>query len=254
MTAVKEAKKEPSVEEKLAALIELQKLHSTLAEIHVLKGELPMEVSDLEDELEGLETRIQKLRDEMEEMKEAVAANKLKAKEAEEHIKKYEKQQKNVKNNREYDALSKEIELQKLEIALAEKRSNEAKDSIAAKKSYLDESEEAIKGKKKDLTAKKKELEKIIEETDKEEKALAKKVKKAEDGIEERVLNAYNRIRRSYKNGLGVVKYDRNACGGCYAKIPPQRQLEIRQRKKIMICEHCGRILVDPDMIGDGKN
>jgi predicted nucleic acid-binding Zn-ribbon protein len=185
----------------------------------------------------------------MDEMKEVIAANKVKAKEAEEHIKKYESQQKNVKNNREYDALSKEIELQRLEIALAEKRSNEAKESIAAKKSYLEESEDAVKGKKKDLTAKKKELEKIIEETDKEEKALLKQIGKAEQDIEERVLNAYNRIRTSYQNGLGVVKYDRNACGGCYASIPPQRQLEIRQRKKIMVCEHCGRILVDPEMM-----
>lgn len=244
----KAASKELVVEDRLTGLMRLQQLHSKLAEIQVMKGELPMEVSDLEDELEGLETRIQKIHDEINTLKESITGNELKIKEAQEHIKKYEKQQKNVKNNREFDALSKEVELQTLEIALAEKKSTESKEAISAKEAYQKESEEAIKSKKKDLTTKKKELEKIIEETDKEEKALEKLISTAEGKVEDRLLTAYNRIRGTYKNGLGVVRYDRNACGGCYASIPPQRQLEIRQRKKIVVCEHCGRILVDPEL------
>ncbi|MBK9732292.1 MAG: hypothetical protein IPO83_13600 [Chitinophagaceae bacterium] len=246
MAKVKEAPKtDNTVEEKLRALYRLQKIDTKTDDIQVLKGELPMEVKDLEDELAGLKTRIGKIEDELKEMEENIASRKNSIKEAESLIKKYQKQQNNVKNNREFDALSKEIELQKLDIQLGEKRMREATEEMNVKGEYLETSRKAIKEKEKNLKQKKEELEHIIEETDAEEKTLLKKSKEQQTKIEERLLQAYHRIRTSYKNGLAVVTVQRDACGGCYNAIPPQTQMEIRQHKKIIVCEHCGRILVD---------
>jgi hypothetical protein len=248
MSKVKEAAPkgtEIPVEERLRSLFKLQKIDSKIDEIQVLKGELPMEVRDLEDEIEGLRTRTTKIEDELKEVETAIANHKLAQKEAETSIKKYQKQQANVKNNREYDALSKEIELQKLDIQLFDKRVKEAHAEIESKKEYLAECEKEIKAKEKDLKNKKADLENIIADTEAEEKALAKKSKEAESKIDERLITAYHRIRRSYRNGLAVVTVQRASCGGCFNAIPPQLQLEIRQHKKITLCEHCGRILVD---------
>lgn len=246
MTKTKEAQKtDNTVEEKLRTLYRLQRIDTKIDDIQILKGELPMEVKDLEDELTGLKTRIGKIEEELKEMEENITNRKSTIKESEALIKKYQKQQNNVKNNREFDALSKEIELQKLDIQLGEKRMKEAADDVAAKGEYLELSKKAIKEKEKNLKQKKDELEHIIEETDAEEKALLKKSKEQQGKIEERLIQAYHRIRSSYKNGLAVVTVQRDACGGCYNAIPPQTQMEIRQHKKIIVCEHCGRILVD---------
>jgi predicted nucleic acid-binding Zn-ribbon protein len=223
----------------------LQKIDSKVDEIQILKGELPMEVKDLEDELTGLKTRIAKIEDDLSQVEANVANRKNAIKESESLIKKYQKQQNNVKNNREYDALSKEIELQKLEIQLNEKRIREAADELTAKLELLEVAKKSIKEKEKNLKVKKDELEHIIEETDAEEKALLKKSKEQAGKIEDRLLQAYQRIRSSYRNGLAVVHVNRDSCGGCHNAIPPQTQMEIRQHKKIIICEHCGRILVD---------
>ncbi|MBA3647539.1 MAG: hypothetical protein H0W62_03145 [Chitinophagales bacterium] len=247
MTKVKEAPRatDSTIEEKLRALYKLQKVDSKIDHIQILKGELPMEVKDLEDELTGLKTRIGKIEDELKQMDDAIATRKNSIKESETLIKKYQKQQNNVKNNREFDALSKEIELQKLDIQLAEKRIREAMDEMDQKKELLEISEKNIKDKEKELKNKKNELERIVEDTDIEEKSLLKKSKEQQSKIEDRLFHAYNRIRTSYKNGLAVVTVQRNSCGGCFNAIPPQTQMEIRQHKKILVCEHCGRILVD---------
>lgn len=242
------AVKELTVEEKLKALYRLQVIDSKIDEIQTLRGELPMEVSDLEDELEGLNTRINKIGDDLKALDENINARKNAIKDSEALIQKYTEQQNNVKNNREFEALSKEIELQKLEIQLSEKKIKETHAAIEAKKELQEESAKRIEGKKEDLEAKKKELEHIIKETSKEEKALSKMSEEAEASIEERLITAYHRVRSNYKNGLGVVTIERDACGGCFNKIPPQRQSEIAQRKKIIVCEHCGRILVDTAM------
>ena len=246
MSKVKEAPKtDLSVEDKLRSLYKLQKVDTKIDDIQILKGELPMEVKDLEDELAGLKTRIGKIEEELKEMENNIGTRKNTIKESESLIKKYQKQQNNVKNNREYDALSKEIELQKLDIQLGEKRIKEATEEMNQKGEYLEASKKTIKDKEKNLKQKKEELERIIEETDAEEKALQRKSKEQQSKIEDRLLQAYHRIRNSYKNGLAVVTVQRDACGGCYNAIPPQTQVEIRQHKKIIVCEHCGRILVD---------
>lgn len=242
--ATKTAAKELSVEEKLQQLWELQQIDTKIDKIQILKGELPMEVKELEDEVEGLRTRLLNSESEAAEMEEEIKNRKNAKSMAKELITRYEKQQDNVKNNREYDALSKEIELQRLEIQLCDKKIADATAKIDAKQGLLEETEKNIKEREKNLKNKKKELEKIIEETDNEEKELQKESAKQAKKVEERLLKAYTRIRGAYKNGLGVVAVLRDACGGCYAKIPPQRQLEIRQRKRIITCEHCGRILV----------
>ena len=243
--------KELTVEEKLKSLFRLQTIDSELDQIVRLKGELPMEVSDLEDEIAGLETRTHKIDDEQKHLEEEVASKKNTIKEAEALIKKYTKQQNNVKNNREYDALTKEIELQKLEIQLSEKKINDLSDAVKVQKDFMKDAKNHIKEKKKELENKKVELEKIIAETDKDEDKHRKQSEKAQkeiNGFDERMLTAYKRVRANYQNGLAVVKIERNSCGGCFNLIPPQRQAEISQRKKIIICEHCGRILVDPDI------
>jgi uncharacterized protein len=234
-----------SVEDKLKALFELQQIDSKIDRIKIVRGELPMEVRDLEDEIEGLETRINNYQEESKGIDEQVSAMKLKMKEPDAQIKKYEQQQMNVKNNREYDSLTKEIEYQNLEKQLAEKKIKEYGTQQETKKAYIETSEETLEERKKDLEAKKNELESIIAETKKEEEQLVKKSEKSASIIEERLLLAYRKIRANARNGLAVVTIQRDSCGGCFNKIPPQRQLDIRQRKKIIVCEHCGRILVD---------
>ncbi|MCY7409827.1 MAG: C4-type zinc ribbon domain-containing protein [Chitinophagales bacterium] len=246
MSKVKDvAKVDSGIEEKLRSIYKLQKIDSKIDEIQILKGELPMEVSDLEDEMTGLKTRIEKYAEDADKIEEAIAAKNNTIKESEALIKKYQKQQNNVKNNREFDALSKEIELQKLEIQLNEKRIREANEDNSSKEEMVAAAKKNIKEKEKHLKTKKDELEHIIEETDAEEKTLLKKSKEQATKIEERLFKAYQRIRTSYKNGQAVVTVNRSSCGGCYNAIPPQTQMEIRQHKKIIICEHCGRILVD---------
>ncbi|MFN5402682.1 MAG: zinc ribbon domain-containing protein [Bacteroidota bacterium] len=237
-------KAEVPVIDKLKSLYHLQKIDSKIDEIKILKGELPMEVKDLEDEVAGLKTRVEKFEDEIKEIDTTISDKKNAIKECEASVKKYQKQQSNVKNNREYDALSKEIELQKLEVQLNEKKIKDAQELIKQKTEVFEQSEKLIKLKEKELKAKKSDLEKIIEETDAEEKALQKKANDAQSKIEERLVTAYHRIRKNYKNGLAVVSVSRNSCGGCYHAFPPQLILEIRQHKKIVLCEHCGRILV----------
>lgn len=239
------ALKEVTVEDKLKNLFQLQKIHVELDNIQTLKGELPIEVQDLEDELSGLQIRQEKIKTEAIELDKYIEEKKLAIKESESLIKKYNKQLDSVKNNREYEALQKELELQKLEIQLCEKRIKDTNEQIKFKTEALAQNKKDITAKKKELEAKKEELGKIIVETEKEEKDFAKKIKKAEENIEERLLVAYYRIRKGYKNGLAVVKIDRDSCGGCYNKIPAQKQSEIAQRKKVLVCENCGRVLVD---------
>lgn len=240
--------KDLTVEEKLQALFSLQKMDSEVDEIRRLRGELPIEVSDLEDEMEGLRMRIENLEKNVAELNKRISDNQLRGKESDELIEKYQKQQMNVKNNREYDALTKEIEMQSLERDLAKKKTRDAEKEIKSFDEYLAESRDKMTAKEKELEVKKEELKKITAETEKQETSLLKKREKAKKDIETRLIEAYERIRRTYRNGLGVVYFERDSCGGCYGKIPPQRQLEIKQRKKIIVCEHCGRVLVDPDI------
>ncbi len=239
------AVKEMTTEDKLKALFHLQTIHSKLDEIHTLKGELPMEVSDLEDVIVGLQSRLGKVEAEIHEMEAAISNYRNGIKDAEALIVKYDKQMSSVKNNREYQALEKEIEMQKLEIQLAEKRIKEAHETIETKQKYLEESKELLSHRMEDLEEKKNELGRIIEETEKEADALLAEAEKQANTIDDRLVSAYDRIRKAYSNKLAVVKIDRDSCGGCFATIPPQRQLEISQRKKVIVCEHCGRILVD---------
>lgn len=243
------AANELSVAEKLQQLYELQLIDSEIDQIAILKGELPMEVSDLEDEIAGLETRRGRLQNNIETMEGDLARHKNNIKEAEALIEKYEKQMDNVKNNREYDALSKELEMQRLEIQLSEKRSREGGSQVIAKKETLKNTDERLKSKQEALAEKKVELEKIIEKTEKEEEKLKRQSTKAQKGIEERLMKSYNKLRGAYRNGVAVATVSRNSCGGCFNKVPPQVQLEIASRKKIIACEHCGRILVDESIL-----
>jgi len=248
MAKKKVAVQEFSIEDKLKALYQLQSIDSEIDKIRTVRGELPLEVQDLEDDLKGLETRINKIDLDIEENEKFVASRKLAIKESEELVKKYNDKLGSIKNNREYDSLSKEIEFQNLEIELANKK---IKDSLS-KIEFLNESKQATSEKFNDkqeiFLEKKKELENIVSETEKEEKSLLNKSEKAEKVVEERLLSAYKRIRQNSRNGLAVVSIDRDACGGCFSKIPPQRQLDIRTHKKIIVCEHCGRILIDSQM------
>jgi hypothetical protein len=237
-------KKEISVADKLDALYELQKIDSEIDRIRTIRGELPLEVQDLEDELEGLETRINKFQDEIKELDTEVLERKNATKDAETAIAKYKEQQNNVRNNREYESLSKEIEFQELEIKLHDKKSKEAKIRVANKKEILDEAKERFEFRKGDLKTKQAELDEIVSETQKDEDALLKKSDDAKAKIDDRLVFAYNRLRENAKNGLAVVPVDRDSCGGCFNKIPPQRQLDIQSKKKVLVCEHCGRILV----------
>ncbi len=240
--------KDFSVEEKLTAVLTVQKIDSKIDEIKTLKGELPMEVKDLEDELEGLRTRIQNIDAEIDSINNFVEAKTEGKKEAQALIKKYEKQQDNVKNSREFEAINKEIELQELEVKLNEKHIKDAGFEQKERAAQRTRTEEKIQVLEEALTVKKAELEKIIAETEKEEKQLQAQSEKAKAKVDTRLLNAYERIRENYRNGLAVVPVLRDSCGGCFNIIPPQRQSEIRQHKKIIVCEHCGRIVVDTDL------
>lgn len=236
---------ELSVEEKLQHLYELQRIDTEVDKIRTLRGELPLEVQDLEDEIAGLETRLENLKNEISEADKSVAAKKQEITKSEELIKKYTEQLDNVRNNREYDALTKEVEFQKLEIELQNKRIREAQKTKAEKEVNLEISSKQYEEKKIDLDAKKAELNDIIAETHKDEEAWTQKFEEVSKNIEDRLLTAYRKIRSNARNGLAVVTVDRDACGGCFNKIPPQRQLDIRSRKKIIVCEYCGRILID---------
>lgn len=246
----KNAKTESTVEERLQALYDLQEIDSKIDRIRIIRGELPLEVQDLEDDVAGLETRIEKAEDVIKTLEADVSAKKNQIKESEAAIKKYSEQQKNVRNNREYDSLTKEIEYQVLEIELAEKRIKEYQAKIEQKKELNEVSINKLEETKKEFEHKKSELAEITKETEKEEIELKKKSEKAEEVIEARLLTAYKRIRDNALNGLAVVPVLRSACGGCFNKIPPQRQLDINSHKKIIVCEHCGRILIDPKMAG----
>ncbi len=236
------------VEEKLTALFELQQIDSQIDKIKIVRGELPLEVRDLEDTVTGMEVRVNNFKEEIENLENYISERKNAMKESAVGIKKYEAQQNKVRNNREFDSLTKEIEYQNLEIQLSEKKIKEAKANILSKNEIIESVDEELKGRKKDLKIKKDELDEIIAETQKDEEALLKKSKVAESKIEDRLLNAYFRIRSNARNGLAVVTVQRDACGGCFNKIPPQRQLDIRTHKKIIVCEHCGRILVDASL------
>ncbi len=236
---------EASVAEKLKALWNLQQIDSQLDEIQILKGELPMEVSDLEDEIAGLDTRIKKLKAVLKENEQEISKMQATAKDADANIKKYQKQLDEVRNDREFKALQSEIDLAKLDIQLSEKKVREAKASLDTKKDGLAVAEAKLEAKQKELDAKKVELQGIIEKTEQEENRLRAQSEKARKGIEERLLKAYDKTRRTYRNGLSVVTVERNSCGGCFNNVPPQIQLEIGLHKKIIACEHCGRILAD---------
>lgn len=246
----KKANTEATVEERLQALYDLQVIDSNIDKIRTIRGELPLEVQDLEDEVAGLETRTDKAAEAIATLENDISSKKLQIKESEAAIAKYKEQQNNVRNNREYDSLSKEIEFQVLEIELAEKRIKEYQVAIENKKEVNASAVEKLEQTRNEWEHKKSELEEIIAETEKEEKSLLQDSKKAEGVIEDRLLTAYKRIRDNARNGLAVVPVLRNACGGCFNKIPPQRQLDINMHKKVIVCEHCGRILIDPKMAG----
>ena len=233
-----------SMQEKIMALYELQKIDSQIDEINKVKGELPLEVQDLEDEIEGLKTRIDNINAEIEEFNSLTKQRKREVDQAKIQITHYKEQQNNVRNNREYDAITKEIEYQELEIELAEKRLREYTAAIKGKKTQLEEAETVLADRNVDLTAKKGELDSIEAETADQIASLENKAAKAKGKIDERLLSAYGRIRSSVRNGLAVVTVKRDACGGCFNRIPPQRQADIRQGKKLIVCEYCGRILV----------
>ena len=240
---------EISVERKLVELYTLQQIDTKIDKIRIIRGELPLEVQDLEDEIAGMETRVQKFNEEIEKFSKDVAAYKIKIKEATALIKKYEEQQNNVRNNREYESLTKEIEYQSLDIQLSEKRINDCNKKSELIKNSLAETNNRLEERKNDLELKKSELSSIVEETEKEEQELIARSNDSEKLIEERLLTAYKRIRKNARNGLAVVQIERDACGGCFNKIPPQHQLDIRMHKKIIVCEYCGRILVDQEIV-----
>lgn len=249
----KSAETELTIEEKLRALYSLQLVDSEIDKIRTLRGELPLEVQDLEDEVAGLETRIGNLKSEVTELEKSIVGKNNEITASQALIKKYEEQQNNVRNNREYDSLSKEIEFQTLEIELCNKKIREFTAQVAEKKEVMAEAQTSLEERRHDLESKKSELEDITRDTQKEEEQLADKSTDLQTRIEERLLTAYKRIRSNARNGLAVVPVKRDACGGCFNQIPPQRQLDIRSRKKIIVCEYCGRILVDDEIVGESK-
>lgn len=238
---------EMSVRDKLTALYDLQQVDTDIDKIKILRGELPLEVQDLEDEIEGLETRVGNIEAEVKTLQDAISKKNNEISSAQTMIKKYEDQQNNVRNNREFESLSKEIEFQTLEIELAEKRKKEFNEQVEEKEVHIADSNVVLDERKGDLNNKKSELDEIISDTQKEEQILDKKRDEIENMIEPRLYTAYDKIRNNARNGLAVVTVERDACGGCFNKIPPQRQLDIASRKKIIVCEYCGRILVDTD-------
>jgi predicted nucleic acid-binding Zn-ribbon protein len=253
MEKIKTQEVEISVEDRLRALFSLQLVDSEIDKIKTLRGELPLEVQDLEDEIAGLETRLGNLREEVTNLEKAVSGKHTEIATAEGLIKKYDEQQKNVRNNREYDSLSKEIEFQTLEIELCNKKIREFTNQVEDKKVVISESEALVNDRSADLDNKKSELDEIISDTQKEEDTLLKKSEKVQQIIEDRLLTAYKRIRSNARNGLAVVPVKRDACGGCFNQIPPQRQLDIKSRRKIIVCEYCGRILVDDEIVNENQ-
>ena len=242
--------KEMSVEEKLKTLYQLQATLSAIDEKRALRGELPLEVEDLEDEVAGLATRIEKITREIEEFRKAVAQKRNDIELAKSSVARYKEQLNEVSNNRQYDTLTKEIEFQELEIDLCQKKIKEADQKIAERTQDAERAEQAITERKKDLEMKRAELDEIMSETRAEEEQLREKADDLELRIEPRLLQSFKRIRKNARHGLGVVYVQRDACGGCFNKIPPQRQLDIKMHKKIIVCEYCGRILVDPELAG----
>ena len=247
------AKKDPtdlSVEDKLKTLYQLQTTLSAIDEKRALRGELPLEVEDLEDEIEGLTTRIEKIQNEIDEFQHAIVSKKAEILEAQTSLARYKAQLDEVKNNREYDTLSKEIEFQTLEIELCNKKIREAQNRINEKNLEKSQSTELLEDRQKELELKKSELDDIMAETRAEEERLKLKTIELEAKIEPRLLLSFQRIRKNARNGLGIVYVQRDACGGCFNKIPPQRQLDIKMHKKIIVCEYCGRIMIDPELAG----
>ena len=247
------AKKDPtdlSVEEKLKTLYQLQTTLSSIDEKKALRGELPLEVQDLEDEHEGLHIRVEKIENEIAEFQDAVAQKKHEITDAEASVERYKSQLNDVKNNREYDTLTKEIEFQSLEIELCNKKIKEAAIKIEECKRDLESTQQSISEREEDLNEKRDELDEIMQETREEEDKLKAKAKELETKIEPRLLTSFKRIRKNARNGLGIVYVQRDACGGCFNKIPPQRQLDIKMHKKIIVCEYCGRIMIDPELAG----
>ncbi|MDE5607950.1 MAG: hypothetical protein K2I64_03350 [Muribaculaceae bacterium] len=239
-----------TVEERLKALYELQTTLSEIDRIKTIRGELPLEVKDLEDHIEGLRTRIENYTREIEELRQKLASEKAKIQEAEAKIARYKEQIDNVRNNREFDLLNKESEFQSLEIQLAERHINEFNRAIDTITSKIEATKEELTDREHILVDKKAELDEIVSETRQDEDRLREQAKSLEPNIDERTLTAFKRIRKSARNGLGVVYIQRNACGGCFNRIPPQKQLEIKMHKKIIVCEYCGRILIDPELAG----
>ncbi|MEJ5054418.1 zinc ribbon domain-containing protein [Sphingobacterium sp. MYb382] len=245
---------EQTVEQKLKALWALQSVHTKIDKIRQVRGELPIEVADLEDEIAGLDTRMEKIRTDLDELEDSIVKRKNMIKDAQAAVKKYEGQLNEVKNNREYDAISKEIEIQGLEVQVCEKRIREAEFEIKNKTENYESTQTNLGYSKSELDVKKKELETITSETEKEENGLLEKAAVAETKIEDRLIKVYSKLRNSFRNGLAVVSIERDSCSGCYNKIPPQLQSEIRQRKKIIICEHCGRVIVDEGIVFEEEN
>ena len=247
------AKKDPtdlSVEEKLKTLFQLQTALSAIDEKKALRGELPLEVEDLEAEIEGLNTRVERIQAEIQDFERAISQKKAEIIEAQNSVDRYKQQLNDVRNNREYDTLSKEIEFQSLEIELCNKKINEAQRRIAEKQEELQANQSVVDDKQADLDMKRGELDEIMEETRSEEEKLKEKAHELEAKIEPRLLTSFKRIRKNARNGLGIVYVQRDACGGCFNKIPPQRQLDIKMHKKVIVCEYCGRILIDPELAG----
>ena len=238
-----------SVEDKLKALHQLQVIDTEVDKIRIIRGELPLEIEDLEDLIVGLNTRLEKFNGELTVITNDIAANKNSIELATDAIEKYEKQLKNIKNNREFTSLTKEIEFQNLEVQIAEKNKIQNQANVLHKTEIINACTAQITEKQEELKIKQSELNEIIKETEKEEVALMKDSAKAEKIIEERLLNAYKRIRSKVSNGLAVVSVDRDACGGCFSQIPPQRQLDIQMHKKVIVCEHCGRIMVNSSIL-----
>ncbi len=253
MTVKKEQAAEMTVEQKLKTLFQLQVTLSGIDEKRALRGELPLEVSDLEDDIEGLKTRLAKIEGEIEDFQTAVATKRNEIEQAQASVERYKKQLDDVRNNREYDTLNKEIEFQELEIELCNKKIREASQKVAERQEELAKTQEAISEREKDLELKRSELDEIMQETREEEEKLKGKAKELEaqmTAVDARLLSSFKRIRKGARNGLGIVYVQRDACGGCFNKIPPQRQLDIKMHKKIIVCEYCGRILIDPELAG----
>ncbi|MBR4389363.1 MAG: hypothetical protein IKT00_09325 [Prevotella sp.] len=247
------AKKDPTdltVEERLSALYQLQTVLSSIDEKKALRGELPYEVQEMEDEIEGLSLRIQKIQDEIDAFDKAISENKAKISEAQSRVNRYKEQLNDVSNNREYDTLNKEVEYQELEIELCNKKIREGLNHVEERKKDLESNQQLVDERKKDLEVKKDELDEIMQETREEEEKLRDKAHDLKMKIEPRLLASFERIRKNARNGLGIVYVQRDACGGCFNKIPPQRQLDIKMHKKIIVCEYCGRIMIDPELAG----